>query len=72
MSTPKWFVFNYIKINSRKSHILFSENDNASTNISDNTILSENKNKLLGMILDSKLSFAKAASVKMQVKNSMH
>ena len=51
----KWFDFNYMKINSGKSHILFSGNDNVSANIDDHTIISENKNELLGIILDSKL-----------------
>ena len=36
----KWFDFNCIKINSGKSHILFSGNDNASANIEDHTIIS--------------------------------
>ena len=36
---------------------LFSGNDNVSANIDDHTIISENKNELLGIILDSKLSF---------------
>ena len=53
----KWFDFNYMKINSGKIHILFSGNDNVSTNIDNHTIISENKNELLGIILDSKLSF---------------
>ena len=53
----KWFDFNYMKINSGKSHILFSGNDNVSANIDNHTIISENKNELLGIILDSKLSF---------------
>ena len=46
-----------MKINTEKSHILFSRNDNVSGNIDDNTIISENKNEQLGIILDSKLSF---------------
>ena len=50
------FDFNYMKINSAKSHILFSGNDNVRANI-DNTLISENKNELLGIIFDSKLSF---------------
>ena len=53
----KWFDFNYMKINSGKSHILFSGNGNVSANIDNHTIISENKNELLGIILDSKLSF---------------
>ena len=46
-----------MKINSGKSHILFSGNDNVSANIDNHTIISENKNELLGIMLDSKLSF---------------
>ena len=53
----KWLDFNHMKINSRKSHILFSGNKNVSANIDDNTIIPEYKNELLGIILDSKLSF---------------
>ena len=53
----KWFDFNYMKTNSGKSHILFSGNDNVSATIDNHTIISENKNELLGIILDSKLSF---------------
>ena len=53
----KWFDFNYMKINSGKSHTLFSGNDNVSANIDNHTIISENTNELLGIILDSKLSF---------------
>ena len=46
-----------MKITSGKSHILSSGYDNVSANIDDHTIISENKNELLGIILDSKLSF---------------
>ena len=46
-----------MKINSGKCHMLLSGNDNASANIDDHTIISDNKNELLGIILDSKLSF---------------
>ena len=46
-----------MKINSGKSHILFSGNDNVSANIDNHTIISETKNELLGIILDSKFSF---------------
>ena len=46
-----------MKINSGKSRILFSGNDNVSANIDDHTIISENKNELLGVILDSRLCF---------------
>ena len=53
----KWFDFNYMILNSGNNHILFSENDNVSANTDDNTIISKNQNELLGIILDSKLSF---------------
>ena len=46
-----------MKINIGKSHILFSGNDNVSANIDNHTIISENKNELLGIILGSKRSF---------------
>ena len=40
-----------------KIHILFSGNDNVSTNNDDNTKKKKKKHELLGIILDSKLSF---------------
>ena len=40
-----------------KCYILFSGNDNVSANIDNHTIISENENELLGIIIDSKLSF---------------
>ena len=46
-----------MKINSWKSHKLFSGNDNVSANIDNHTIISENKNELLGKTFDSKVSF---------------
>ena len=46
-----------MKANSGKSHISFSGNDNVSANIDDHTIICENKNELIGIILDSKLTF---------------
>ena len=52
-----------MKINSGKSHILFSGNDNVSANIS------ESKNELLGIILDLKDHIN---NVKKQVKNSTY
>ena len=53
----KWFGFNYMKTNGGKSHISFSGNDNVSANIDDHTIICEKHNKLVGIILDSKLTF---------------
>ena len=49
----KWCDYNYMKINSGKSHMLFSGNDN----IDDHIMISQYKNELLGIILGSKLSF---------------
>ena len=49
----KWCDYNYMKIYSGKSHVLYSGNDN----IDDHIMISQNKNELLGIILGSKLSF---------------
>ena len=68
------FENNYMKMNSGKNHILFSENDNVSATIVDNTIISENKNEVLVIILDSKISFEDHINnpcKKKKVKNSM-
>ena len=46
-----------MKINSGKSNIMFSENNNVSANIDDNAIISQKKNELLAIISDSKNSF---------------
>ena len=46
-----------MKINSGKSHILFAGNNNVTSNIDDHIIIFDNKNELLVIILDSKLSF---------------
>ena len=53
----QWFDFNYMKTNTGKIHVPSSGNDNVSANIGDNTIISENKTELLGIMSDSKLSF---------------
>ena len=54
--------------------MLFSGNDNVSTNNDNNTIISDKKHELLGIILDSKLSFEGHLINfrKKQVKNLMH
>ena len=44
-------------MNRVKNHILFSGNDNVSAIMDDHTIISKIKNELVGIILDSKLSF---------------
>ena len=46
-----------MNINREKSQMLFSGNNNVSANIDYHTIISENKNELLGIIVDLKLSF---------------
>ena len=46
-----------MKINSGKSHILFPVNDVVIFNIDNNAITSENKDKLLDIVLDSRFSF---------------
>ena len=68
----KLFDFNYMKINGEKRRVLFSENDSVSATIDDHTIISENKNELLGITLDLKPSvedhiknFCKKASQKL-------
>ena len=52
-----WSDFNYMKTNSGKIHMLFPGNDFVSLNIDNDAITSESKNELLGIVLDSKLSF---------------
>ena len=66
-------------MNSGKSHMLFSGNDNVSANIDIHTIISDNKNEPLGIILYSKLSFedhinnlCKKASQKLNENCSIH
>ena len=41
-----------MKTNCGQSYMLFSGNDNVPANIKDNTIISENNNELIGIILD--------------------
>ena len=47
----------YFSISSCKSYILFSVNAAVSVNINNNALTFENKNELLGIVLNSKLSF---------------
>ena len=61
-----------MKINSGKSHILFSGNDNVSANINDNTNISENKNEPLGIILDSKSSLEDHINNLCKKENVLH
>ena len=52
----QYFDFNYMKINSAQSHILFLGNE-VNANVDNNTVTSENKNEILGIALDSSLCF---------------
>ena len=53
----KWLGNNFMKVNTDKSHLLLSGNTKLASNIDNNTIESEMKQELLGIIIDSKLSF---------------
>ena len=76
-----WFDFNYMKISIRVSHILFSKKD-VNLNVDNNAITYENKNKLLSIVLDSKLCFeehinslclkARKYSLKKGIQNSAY
>ena len=57
-----------------KIHVLFSGNDNVIANNDNNTIISDKKHELLGIILDSKPSFEDHINNfrKKQVKNLTH
>ena len=55
--TTPYSDFSHLKINSAKRCILYPGNNNICANIDHNTIISESKNELLGIALDSKLFF---------------
>ena len=69
-----------MKINSAKSNLLFSWNDNVSANMDGSTVIAENNNELLGIldklwaILELKLSFENHIKnlCKKDVKHSTH
>ena len=46
-----------MKVNTDKSHLLLSGNKNLEANIDDNIIVSEQQQELLGISIDSNLSF---------------
>ena len=52
----QWFDFNYMKVSSEKDHILYYSG-NVNAKIGNDTIISEDKYEVLGVIFDSKLSF---------------
>ena len=53
----KWLKNNYMKVNMDKSHLLLSGNKKLEANIDDNIIVSEQQQELLGISIDSNLSF---------------
>ena len=55
----KWLRTNYMKVNTDKSHLLLSGNASLTSNIDNNLIESENEQVLLGVMIDSNLSFEK-------------
>ena len=54
-----WLRSNYMKANTEKSHLLLSGSDNLTANIDGNVIESEENQILLGITIDSNLSFNK-------------
>ena len=48
---------NYLKVNPGKSQLLLTSNDEASIKIDDTDIKSSSSKKLLGVIIDNKLTF---------------
>ena len=55
--TSKWLKENYMKVNTDKSHLLLSGNTKHESNIDNNIIISEPQQELLGITIDSNLSF---------------
>ena len=53
----KWLQTNYMKVNTDKSHLLLSGNTKLISNIDNNLIESEKEQVLLGITIDSNLSF---------------
>ena len=53
----EWFACNYLKSNNDKNKLLVTHDKTVSVNIGDETIISETTVKLLGIIIDNKLSF---------------
>ena len=54
-----WFSNNGIKANPGKCHLLFSDKNNFKAKIDNYVIESSKQQKLLGVLLDSKLKFDK-------------
>ena len=68
-----WFSMNYLKANPGKSQLLLTSNDEASIKIDDSDIKSSSSKKLLGVLIDNKLTFNEHVSkrCKKQVINYM-
>ena len=74
----KWLGNNFMKVNTDKSHLLLSGNTKLASNIDNNTIESGMKQELLGITIDSNLSFeehvnniCKKASQKLNAQTSI-
>ena len=52
-----WFSMNYLKANPDKSQLLLTSKDEASTKIDDTDLKSSSSKKLLGVLIDNKLTF---------------
>ena len=52
-----WFCMNYLKVNPGKFQLLLTSKDEASIKIDDTDIKSSSFKKLLGVIIDNKLTF---------------
>ena len=53
----KWLNNNYMKVNTGKSHLLLSRNSRATPTIDNSEIVSEDEQVLLGITIDSNLTF---------------
>ena len=53
----EWFNNNYMKVNTGKSHLLLSGNSRATATIDNSYIESEDEQVLLGITIDSNLTF---------------
>ena len=54
-----WLRNNYMKVNTEKSHLLASDSNKTTANIDGNVTESEDNQILLGITIDSNLSFNK-------------
>ena len=57
-----WFSMNYLKANSDKSQLLLTSKDEASIKIDDTNLKSSSSKKLLGILIDNKLTFKEHVS----------